>query len=142
MSLWQDFKTFALKGNMVDMAIGIIIGASFSKVVSSLVSDIIMPPLGLLIGGMDFSKFAVKMHIPGTSSEPVELKYGVFINSLIDFLIIALAIFAVIKLINILRQPKEEMPEASKTKDCPECLMSIPVDAKKCGHCCSILKTP
>jgi large conductance mechanosensitive channel len=142
MSLWQEFKAFALKGNMVDMAIGIIIGASFSKVVSSLVSDIIMPPLGLLIGGMDFSKLSLKMHVPGTSGEPVELKYGAFINSLIDFLIIAIAIFAMIKLINSLRQSKEEAPEAPKTKECPECRMSVPIDARKCGHCCSILKAP
>lgn len=140
MSLLQEFKTFALKGNMIDMAIGIIIGASFSKVVSSLVSDIIMPPLGLLIGGMDFNNFSFKMHKPGTVSDVVELKYGAFINSMIDFLIIAVAIFAVIKLVNMLRQSKEEVPETPKTKECSECRMSIPVDAKKCGHCCSILK--
>lgn len=137
MSLWQDFKTFALKGNMIDMAVGIIIGAAFTKIVSSLVSDIIMPPLGLLIGGIDFSQFMFKMHIPGTSKEPVDLKYGAFLNNLIDFLIIAILIFAIIKVVNRFR--KVEDSEAVKTKDCPECLMSIPINAKKCGHCCSIL---
>src|SRR4051812_37290814 len=104
MSLLQEFKNFAIKGNMVDMAIGIIIGTAFTKIVSSLVSDIIMPPLGLLIGGVDFSQFNLKMHLPGTSANPVELKYGVFINNVIDFLIIAIVIFAIIKIINQLRQ--------------------------------------
>lgn len=136
--LWQEFKAFALKGNMVDMAIGIIIGAAFSRVVSSLVSDIIMPPLGLFLGGVDLSRFSLKMNFPGYSAKAVELKYGAFINSMMDFMIIALAIFAVIKVMNKLRQPDTQ---ASKTKDCPECRMSIPIDARKCGHCCSILTT-
>ena len=139
MSLWQEFKTFAVKGSMVDMAIGIIIGAAFSKVVSSLVADIIMPPLGLLIGGVDFSKLAFSMHVPGSSGPPVELKYGVFINSLIDFFIVATVIFLVIKAMNKLYHT-EAKAEAPKTQDCPECRMQIPVDAKKCGHCCSNLK--
>jgi large conductance mechanosensitive channel len=139
MSFWQEFKTFALKGNMVDMAIGIIIGAAFGKVVSSLVSDVIMPPLGLLIGGIDFNQFVYKMHIPGTSAAPVELKYGAFINNLIDFLIIAGVIFFIIKAMNKLRWHEEK--EAPQTKDCPECRMSIPFDAKKCGHCGSTLQS-
>ncbi len=142
MSLWQEFKVFALKGNMVDMAIGIIIGAAFSKVVSSLVSDVILPPLGLFIGGIDFSKLALKMHLPGTAASPVDLKYGVFINNVIDFLIVAGTIFLIIKAMNKLRQTEpEKNEEVPKTKDCPECRMSIPIDAKKCGHCCSILKS-
>lgn len=139
MSLWQEFKTFALKGNMVDMAIGIIIGAAFSKVVSSFVSDIIMPPLGLFIGGIDFSQFAIKMHLPRSSAAPVEMKYGAFMNSTIDFLIIAVIIFTVIKVMNKLRQPENTEQENPKTKECPECRMPIPIDAKKCGHCCSAL---
>jgi large conductance mechanosensitive channel len=142
MSLWEEFKTFALKGNMVDMAIGIIIGAAFGKVVSSLVSDIIMPPLGLLIGGVDFSSLALKMHLPGSTAEPVEWKYGVFINTLINFLIIASVIFFIIKMMNKLRltASKKEEKEAP-TQDCPECRMPIPIDAKKCGHCCSSLES-
>lgn len=141
MGLWEEFKAFALKGNMIDMAIGIIIGVAFGKVISSLVSDVIMPPLGLLIEGIDFSELSFKMHIPGSSAKPVELKYGVFINQLIDFVVVAAAIFAVIKLMNKLRKPPIPEPEAVKTTECPECRMSIPLDAKKCGHCCSILKS-
>ena len=141
MSFWQEFKTFALKGNMMDMAIGIIIGAAFSKIVNSLVADLIMPPLGLFMRGMDFSKLVLKMHIPGTSSAPVELRYGAFINNLIDFFILAGVIFIMIKLMNKLRRNREEEKETPKSKDCPECRMSIPIEAKKCGHCCSILKS-
>jgi large conductance mechanosensitive channel len=137
-SLAKEFKEFALKGNMVDLAIGVVIGAAFGKVVSSFVSDIIMPPIGLLLGGVDFSSLSFKMESPIKAGEPVEIKYGVFLNTIIDFLIIALVIFLVIKFMNRLRQAKEESPT---TKPCPECLMDVPVKAKKCGHCCSSLQT-
>lgn len=138
MSLWEDFKTFALKGNMVDLAIGVVIGTAFGKVVSSLVNDIIMPPLGLLLGGIDFSQFLIKMHLPGSPKPPVDWKYGIFLNNILEFLIVALSIFLVIKLMNKLYKQKEEKP---KTQDCPECRMPIPLDAKKCGHCCTVLKS-
>lgn len=136
MNIIKEFKDFALKGNMVDLAIGVIIGAAFGKVVSSLVSDIIMPPIGLLIGGIDFSALSVKMSLPGSSLPPVEIKYGLFINNLIDFFIISAVIFLAIKGMNKLR--KSSPKEASKTKVCPECFMEVPIEAKKCGHCCSI----
>jgi large conductance mechanosensitive channel len=139
MSIWNEFKIFALKGSMVDLAIGVIIGAAFGKVVSSLVSDIIMPPIGLLIGGIDFSQFALKMHLPGSTAQPVEWKYGAFLNNLIEFAIIAGAIFLVIKMINSLRK-KEEKKEEPKTIECPECRIAIPVKAHKCCYCCSTLK--
>lgn len=140
MSWIQEFKTFALKGNMVDLAIGVVIGTAFGRVVSSLVSDIIMPPIGLLLGGVDFSKLAINLHIPGMSHAPVELKYGTFVNTLVDFFIIAFVIFAVMKLMNRLRLTgTPEVPAAPTTKECPECMMSIPIGAKKCGHCCSPL---
>jgi len=139
MSFWQEFKKFALRGNMVDMAIGIIIGGAFNKVVSSLVSDVIMPPLGLFIDGIDCSRLAFHMHIPGTSTEPVALKYGVFINNMIDFLIIAGVIFFMIKGINRLHWTNVGETESLKTRECPECRMAIPVGAKKCGYCCSTL---
>ncbi len=132
----KEFKDFALRGNMVDMAIGIIIGAAFSNVVNSFVSDIVMPPIGLLIDGVDFSALSLKLHWPGSQKVPVELKYGAFIKTLIDLTIIALAIFLVIKLMNRLHRKKPEEPD---TKQCSECCMSIPVKAKKCGYCCTQL---
>ena len=136
MSWLKEIKEFALKGSMVDLAIGVIIGAAFGKVVSSLVADIIMPPLGLLLGHMDFSNLSLKMKLPGSEAAPVELRYGSFINNLIDFAIVALAIFFIIKLMNRLRPGPVVEP---KTRECPECLMEVPVKAKKCGHCCSVL---
>lgn len=136
MSFIKEFKDFALKGNMLDLAIGVIIGSSFGKLVSSLVTDIIMPPIGFLIGGIDFSKLTIKLSIPGSSVAPVELKYGQFINTVIDFLIIAFIIFLVIKGINRFKKPQKT---ALTTKLCPKCCMEVPLKAKKCGHCCSIL---
>lgn len=133
MSIIKEFKEFALKGNMVDLAIGVIIGASFNKVISSLVSDITMPILGLFTGGIDFSQQAFQLHLPGTLKPPVEVKYGSFINNIIDFLIIAVVIFIVIKAMNRLRS-KPKKVEATEKK-CPLCCMAIPVEAKKCGHC-------
>lgn len=136
MSIFQEFKTFALKGNMIDMAVGIIIGAAFGKVVSSLVSDVIMPPLGLLLGGMNFSSFAFTLKQAAGTEPAILLKYGDFINNAINFLIVSIAIFFVIKAMNRLRG---EQPPEPTTKDCSECLMAIPLSAKKCGHCGSKL---
>lgn len=138
MSWIKEFKDFALRGNMVDLAIGIIIGAAFGKVVNSLVSDIIMPPIGLLIGGIDFSSLSVKMTLPGFHQPPVEIKYGLFINSIINLLILSGAIFLVMKAMNSLRK-SEGQPPPPKEKVCPECKMGIPLDAQKCCHCCSPL---
>jgi large conductance mechanosensitive channel len=141
MSFAKEFKEFALKGNMIDLAIGVVIGAAFGKVVSSLVSDLIMPPIGLLLGGIDFSQLSIKLESPIKASAPVEIKYGVFLNTIIDFLIIALVIFLVIKFMNRLRK-KSPQVEVPVTKPCPECFMEVPVNAKKCGHCCSVLRGP
>lgn len=135
MGIFKEFKSFAMRGNMVDLAVGVIIGAAFGKVVNSFVSDIIMPPIGYLIGGVDFSHLSLKMM--GNDGTPVEIKYGAFINQIIDLLIIAGAIFMVIKLMNRLYK---QAPGDLKTQDCPECLMSIPQKAKKCGHCCTELR--
>lgn len=137
MSWIQEFKKFALKGNMVDLAIGVIIGTAFGKVVSSLVSDVIMPPIGLLLGGVDFSSLALKLSVPGLYKPPVEIKYGLFINTLIDFLIIAAIIFFVVKAMNKMRLSNADV---LLTRECPECLMSIPLRAKRCAHCGSELK--
>jgi len=104
MKLVQEFKTFAMKGNVVDMAVGIIIGAAFGKIVTSLVNDVIMPPIGLLIGGLDFSALSVRL------SNGVIIKYGAFINTIIDFIIVAFAIFMMIKTINTLKKKEEAKP--------------------------------
>lgn len=136
MSLLKEFREFALKGNAVDMAVGLIIGASFSKVVTSLVNDVMMPPIGLLLGGVDFSDFALHLKNAADASQAVTLNYGVFINTVIDFSITALAIFFVVKAMNTLKRKKEEK---ATTKKCPECQMEIPLQAVRCGHCTATL---
>ena len=136
MGLVKEFKQFALKGNVVDMAVGIVIGAAFGGIVKSLVDNIIMPPIGYLTGKVDFSKMSVKLP---TDGEPVEIMYGAFINSIISFIIIAFALFIVIKWMNTLQRQfegEEETPSPT-TKKCPQCLMEVPIKATKCGHCTS-----
>lgn len=110
MSLLKEFKDFAVKGNVVDMAVGIIIGVAFGKIVSSFVSDVIMPPLGLLIGGVDFSDLAVTLQAAGDGVAEVTLKYGVFLQTVFDFIIIAFAIFIAVKAINTLKKKEEAAP--------------------------------
>jgi large conductance mechanosensitive channel len=109
MKLIQEFKTFAMKGNVVDMAVGIIIGAAFGKIVTSLVNDVVMPPIGLLIGGLDFSALSI------TLGGGVVIKYGAFINTIIDFVIVAFAIFMMIKALNTLRKKEEAKPATAPT---------------------------
>ena len=145
----REFKEFALRGNVVDMAIGIIIGAAFSTIVSSLVDDVIMPPIGLLLGGMDFSNLFALLK-PGASPGPyasladaqaagaVTINYGVFINNIISFLIVAIVMFLLVRSIN--RLQKEEAPPAEvATKECPHCLSAVLVKATRCPHCTSDL---
>jgi large conductance mechanosensitive channel len=108
----KEFKEFAMRGNVVDMAVGIIIGGAFGKIVSSFVADVIMPPIGILLGGMDFSKLSITIKEGSEGVEPVLLKYGMFINTVIDFLIIAFAIFMVIKAMNSLKKKEVEAPAA------------------------------
>jgi large conductance mechanosensitive channel len=108
----KEFKEFAMRGNVVDMAVGIIIGGAFGKIVSSFVADVIMPPIGILLGGVDFSKLAITLKAGSEGVEPVLLKYGVFINTIIDFLIIAFAIFMAIKAMNSMKKKQEEAPAA------------------------------
>jgi large conductance mechanosensitive channel len=136
MSMMQEFKAFATRGNVADMAVGIIIGAAFGRIVSSLVADVIMPPIGLLLGGVDFSGLSVTLK---EGAAPVLIKYGVFINTIIDFLIVAFAIFLLVKGMNRMKKPADA-PPAPTTKDCPECKMTIPLDAKRCGHCTTVLQ--
>ncbi len=123
MSIIKEFKEFAVKGNVVDMAVGIIIGGAFGKIISSFVGDVIMPPIGLLLGGMDFSKLAITLKPGSEGAEPVLLKYGVFINTTLDFLIIALAIFMVIKAMNTLKKKEEEVPAAPPAPSNEEVLL-------------------
>jgi len=113
MKLVDEFKQFAVKGNVVDMAVGVIIGAAFGKIVSSLVADVVMPPLGVLIGGIDFSHFQIVLReAVGPDTPAVTLKYGVFLQAIFDFTIVAIAVFALIKLINTLRRKEEAKPAA------------------------------
>jgi large conductance mechanosensitive channel len=144
--MWKEFKEFAIKGNAVDMAVGIIIGAAFGAIVKSLVDDVIMPPIGLFLGNVDFKDLFLVLK-DGTTAGPyltlaqakaaaaVTLNYGIFLNLVISFLIVAFAVFLLVKGINILkREEKEAEPES---KDCPYCLSSIPIKAKRCAHCTS-----
>lgn len=117
MSILREFKEFAVKGNATDMAIGIIIGAAFGKIISSLVDDIIMPPIGVLVGGVDFTKLAVTLKAATADTPAVTLNYGNFIQTLVDFTIIAFAVFMIVKLINRLRRKEEAAPEPLPTKE-------------------------
>ena len=145
----KEFKTFAMRGNVVDMAVGIIIGGAFGTIVKSLVNDVIMPPIGLLMGGVDFSELFVTLKDGATGAGPYEtlaaaqgagavtINYGLFINSVVSFLIVAFAVFMLIKSINKL-QKEEAAPAAEPTtKDCPHCLSAIPIKASKCAFCTS-----
>ncbi|OKY76615.1 MAG: mechanosensitive ion channel protein MscL [Desulfobulbaceae bacterium DB1] len=135
----KEFKEFAMRGNVVDMAVGIIIGGAFGKIVSSLVSDVIMPPIGMLLGSIDFSELAITLQDKTAEAEAVAIKYGVFINTILDFVIVAFAIFMVIKQMNRFKK-KEEAPVAEPTtKDCPKCFTPIHIKATRCPNCTSEL---
>ena len=137
----KEFKEFAMRGSVLDLAVGVIIGAAFGKVVSSLVDDILMPPIGRLIGKVDFSQLFISLD--GTHYDSwkaakdagAALSYGNFINTIINFLIVAFAIFLVVRSVN--RWMPKPPPPPPSTKDCPQCAMPIPLAAKKCGHCTS-----
>ena len=148
--MWKEFKEFAVRGNVVDMAVGIIIGGAFGTIVSSLVNDIIMPPIGLLLGEVDFANLYIllKMGDPigpyatladAQEAGAVTMSYGLFVNSLISFFIVALAVFFLVRAINRLKRQEEAPPEEPTTKDCPYCLSSIPIQASKCAYCGSDL---
>lgn len=128
----DEFKKFAMRGNMLDLAIGVIIGSAFSKVVTSLVSDLLMPPIGWLVGGIDLRAFTLVVQHSVGGQPLVEIRYGAFLNTLIDFLVIAWVIFITIKTLN--RIPGAHIPFISK-RLCPQCVMEIPCSAIKCGHC-------
>lgn len=111
MGMMQEFKQFAMRGNVVDMAVGIVVGAAFGKITTSFVNDILMPPIGLMLGGVDFSNLVVTLKAKTAEAEAVTLNYGVFINTVLDFLIIAFAIFMVVKAMNAMKKREEQTPE-------------------------------
>jgi len=140
----KEFKEFAMRGSVLDLAVGVIIGAAFGKVVSSLVDDVIMPPIGRLLGHVDFSNLFINLsdtHYPTlaaakTAGAPT-LNYGTFLNTIINFIIVAFAVFLLVRSVNKwLPKPAPPAPPVT-TKDCPQCAMPIPITAKKCGHCTS-----
>jgi len=145
--MWKEFKEFAVKGNVMDMAVGIIIGAAFGTIVKSLVSDVIMPPIGLLFGGVDFANlFAVVREgaevvapyatlADAQAAGAVTINYGLFINTIISFLVVAFAVFMVVKRLNALKREEEAPPAEPTTKDCPFCCSSIAIKATRCPHC-------
>jgi large conductance mechanosensitive channel len=137
--MFREFKEFAVKGNVVDMAVGVIIGGAFGKIVSSLVSDIIMPPIGLILGNVDFSDLVVVLKAADGANKAVTLNYGVFANTVINFFIVAFSIFLAVKAMNGLRRKNPSPPPAPTEKSCPECLMTVPIAAKRCGHCTSVI---
>lgn len=131
MGMLKEFQEFAVKGNAIDMAVGIVIGAAFGKIVTSLVNDVIMPPIGLLLGRVDFSGLVIQLN------EKTAVKYGMFINTVLDFAIVAFAIFLIVKQINRLK--KAPPPADPTTKECPRCFSTIPLKALRCPHCTSEL---
>jgi large conductance mechanosensitive channel len=149
--MFKDFKEFVMRGNVVDMAIGIVIGAAFGTIVKSFVDDVLMPPIGLLLGNVDFSNLFLTLKEGGKAAGPylslaaakaagaVTLNLGIFINTIISFLIIAFAVFLVIKGMNRMKREPVAPPAAPTTKECPFCLSEIPLKATRCPHCTSEL---
>jgi large conductance mechanosensitive channel len=147
----KEFKAFAMRGNVIDMAVGIIIGAAFGTIIATLVSDVLMPPIGLLLGNVDFSNLFIVLK-EGKIAGPyatvaaakgagaVTLNYGLFVNTVVNFLIVAFAIFFLIRGMNSLKKKEEAPPVAPTTKECPHCLSTIPIKATRCGHCTSELR--
>lgn len=143
--MWKEFKAFAMRGNVLDMAVGIIIGTAFGRIITSLVSDILMPPIGLILGKVDFSSLFV--NISGKSyptlaeakaANAATINYGLFANTVIDFVIVAFVIFLLVRQIN--RWNKPAPAPAPATKDCPYCISAIPIKATRCPNCTSELR--
>jgi large conductance mechanosensitive channel len=143
----KEFREFISRGNVLDLAVGVIIGAAFGKIVTTLVEGVIMPPIGMILGQIDFSSLffvldsskgiPVSLADAKTKGVPV-VAYGQFINEIVAFLIVALAVFLLVKQVNRLKRPSPSV--AATTKDCPHCLMSVPLKATRCGHCTSDIR--
>lgn len=147
----KEFKEFAMRGNVIDMAVGIIIGAAFGTIVNSLVSDIMMPPLGILLGNVDFANLfwvikegkvagPYETVAAAKAAEAVTVNYGLFINTVVSFLIVAFSVFLVIRNVNRLKRKEEALPAAPPTKECPFCISVIPLKATRCPRCTSDLQ--
>lgn len=139
MGMLREFKDFAMRGNVVDMAAGIIIGSAFGQIVNSLVKDVFMPPIGLILGNVDFSNLVITLKEKSAGEEAVTIRYGMFINTVVDFIIVALAIFLVIRQMNRLQKKAPAPPAEPTTKECPKCCSVIPIKATRCPHCTSEL---
>jgi len=144
--MWKEFKEFAMRGNVLDLAIGVVIGAAFGKIVSSFVNDLLMPPIGKLTGGVDFSNLFLVLGSgqfdslkAAKDAGVATLNYGIFINAVIDFLIVAFSIFLVVKAVNRAMPKPAPAPPPLPMKECPQCLSPIPAKATRCAHCTSAL---
>ncbi len=147
--MWKDFRAFIMRGNVLDLAVAVVIGAAFGAIVKSLVDDIIMPPIGLILGRLDFSNLFLLLKAGTTKAPPyntpaeakaagaVTLNYGAFINNVIAFLIVALAVFLIVRIAN--RMYAKPAPATPNTKPCPFCTLSIPLEAKRCPNCTATL---
>lgn len=144
--MWKEFKEFALRGNVIDLAVGIIIGAAFGRIVTSLVNDILMPPIGLLLGRVDFSNLFISLGGRYASLAEAQaagaptINYGIFINTVLEFIIVALAVFILVRQVNRLSRRPEAAPAEPTTRECPYCLSTIPLKATRCPHCTSQLE--
>ena len=143
----KEFKAFAMRGNVLDMAIGIVIGVAFGKIVTSFVNDVVMPPIGLLLGKVDFSNLFIDLSgksyatlAEAKAAGAATIKYGLFLNTVVDFVIVAFVIFLLIQQINRMKRQPEAAPAAPTTKECPYCLSSIAIKATRCSHCTSDVK--
>ena len=145
--MWQEFKKFIMRGNVLDMAIGIIIGGAFGKIVTSFVNDILMPPIGALLGKVDFSNLFIDLSgqkyaslAAAQEAGAATINYGLFLNTVLDFIIVAFVIFLLIRQVNRMKREEPKAPAEPTTKPCPYCFTDIPIKATRCPHCTSQLE--
>jgi large conductance mechanosensitive channel len=146
--MWKEFKEFILRGNVLDLAIGIIIGAAFGKIVTSFVNDVLMPPVGLLLGKVDFTNLFINLSgqpyatlADAKAAGAATINYGLFINAVLDFVIVAFVIFLIVRQVNRMRRKPAAVPAEPTTKECPYCFSVIPIKALRCPNCTSDLKS-
>lgn len=150
--MWKEFKEFAMRGNVVDMAVGIIIGVAFGTIIKSMVADVVMPPIGLALGNVDFADLFIVLKAgkvagpyaalaDAKAAGAVTINYGVFMNTIMSFVIVAFAVFLVIRNLNKLKRQEEAPPAEPTTKECPFCISTIPIKAVRCAHCTAELRT-